>query len=743
MTPDPDRLFALLPAWIRLRDEQQGGPLRALLSVVTEQAAALQDSIEQAYDDQFIETCAPWVVPYIGDLVGTGPVFDARRTASSDTAEALFTDLAGPSLGAGVALHSRADVARTILYRRRKATRPMLEQLARDVTGWGAHVVEMFTRLGWTQCVRNHLRPDCTYAPDLRRAEPLGRIGGPFDGASHLVDVRPVSQLDGWYDLLDVVFFLWRLEAIEETGVAARAVGGAGDYRYHVSPLGNPAPLFSHLRTDGSASGVARELDVPGPIRPAAFYDDLQAYLASPAPRPGFSAFYGNFAGVPGAPFAPGASLFIVRDGAPVPVEAIRCADLTTWQQPTQPVVAVDVRLGRLAFGAGFVPTSSVTVHSHRGFSAELGGGGYPRPAWLLQSRLAGLRIVVDQSGATPGSVTTLTDALLAWTTAGKPDTLISIVDSGSHALPALSIELADNRWLVIEAANRCRPHLRLAGALEVTGDHPGSALTLSGLLVEGWVHVRGVLGKLRLLHTTLVPGRALTADGGPATQLPSLVADPVAPTAPPLRVEIAFAVSGPIRLPPDAEGIWILDSIVDGLGGGALGEAGALAPAAWIERSTLLGTSDVRQLTYATEVLFSGRVTAERRQVGCARFSFVPDGSKTPRRFRCQPDLEIADEAAAAEQARGAKLTAVERAAIHDAVVPWLVPSFSSTRYGQPAYAQLHLACPTQIARGAEDGSEMGAFCHLKQPQREANLRLRLREYLPFGLEPGLVYVT
>jgi len=70
-------------------------------------------------------------------------------------------------------------------------------------------------------------------------------------------------------------------------------------------------------------------------------------------------------------------------------------------------------------------------------------------------------------------------------------------------------------------------------------------------------------------------------------------------------------------------------------------------------------------------------------------------------------------------------------------------VPSFTSTRYGQPADAQLHLACPTQIARGAEDGSEMGAFCHLKQPQREANLRLRLREYLPFGLEPGLVYVT
>jgi hypothetical protein len=28
-------------------------------------------------------------------------------------------------------------------------------------------------------------------------------------------------------------------------------------------------------------------------------------------------------------------------------------------------------------------------------------------------------------------------------------------------------------------------------------------------------------------------------------------------------------------------------------------------------------------------------------------------------------------------------------------------------------------------------------------QPQREANLKIRLEEYLPFGLIPGLIYVT
>jgi hypothetical protein len=36
-----------------------------------------------------------------------------------------------------------------------------------------------------------------------------------------------------------------------------------------------------------------------------------------------------------------------------------------------------------------------------------------------------------------------------------------------------------------------------------------------------------------------------------------------------------------------------------------------------------------------------------------------------------------------------------------------------------------------------------MGAFRRLYQPQREINLRLRLDEYLRFGLEAGVVFAT
>jgi hypothetical protein len=47
------------------------------------------------------------------------------------------------------------------------------------------------------------------------------------------------------------------------------------------------------------------------------------------------------------------------------------------------------------------------------------------------------------------------------------------------------------------------------------------------------------------------------------------------------------------------------------------------------------------------------------------------------------------------------------------------------------------------QIRTGAEDGSEMGVFCVLKSPQRHENLRIRIDEYLPVGLDAGIVYVT
>jgi len=112
MSFDTRRLYDLLPSIYRVRDDQQGGPLRDLLDVVAEQVAVLEENLAQLYDDQFIETCADWVVPYIGGLIGVRALHgDVPRIASP-----------------------RAEVAHMIAFRRRKGTASMLEQLARDVT---------------------------------------------------------------------------------------------------------------------------------------------------------------------------------------------------------------------------------------------------------------------------------------------------------------------------------------------------------------------------------------------------------------------------------------------------------------------------------------------------------------------------------------------------------------------------------------------------------------------------------
>jgi hypothetical protein len=112
--------------------------------------------------------------------------------------------------------------------------------------------------------------------------------------------------------------------------------------------------------------------------------------------------------------------------------------------------------------------------------------------------------------------------------------------------------------------------------------------------------------------------------------------------------------------------------------------------------------------------------VEAERLQQGCVRFSYVPPASRVPRQYRCQP--QPGDSQPQAARVR---------------------PLFTSLRYGDAGYCQLSTRCADEIRQGADDEAEMGAFHHLYQPQREANLRTRLDEYLRFGLEAGIFYAS
>jgi hypothetical protein len=338
------------------------------------------------------------------------------------------------------------------------------------------------------------------------------------------------------------------------------------------------------------------------------------------------------------------------------------------------------------------------------------------------------------------------------------PRTVIQITDSVTYDITT-NITLAANESLIIQAANEVRPHLRMPNgsiAILTAGAGATASLTLGGLLIEGALRIEGDLDTLRVLHCTFVPGRSVEQEKLAPPTGPSIVVTPAAAGKDintRLEVQIAFSIVGALRMPSHITKLWLLDSIVDGIlqNGGPIGSAVSDAPLtsgppAHIERSTLFGTSRFLKLEMASESIFTGQVTADERQQGCARFSSIPRGSATPQQYRCQPALEtqLEKEKKKADSLKsGIPLPAGWETVIENEVAMWLVPTFQADHYGRPDFAQLRLSCPVQIRTGAEDGSEIGAFCVLKQPQRESNLRLRLDEYLPVGLEAGLIYVS
>ena len=121
------KLWQLLPAIYRTDDALTPGvpgPLQELFNRMGVQAATIRRSIDRLWENQSIETCDDWVVPYIGDLLATRLVscLDARA--------------------------QRLDVAKTIYYRRRAGTLGLLEELVADIAGRDARAVEFFRRLG-------------------------------------------------------------------------------------------------------------------------------------------------------------------------------------------------------------------------------------------------------------------------------------------------------------------------------------------------------------------------------------------------------------------------------------------------------------------------------------------------------------------------------------------------------------------------------------------------------------------
>ncbi len=778
-----DRLYDLLPVIYRMRDAEQGEPLKALLQIISEQVNLVEDDIFQLYENWFIETCEDWVVPYIGELIGYEPVHEAGEPAAGASRQDQLRNKV---------LIPRRELANSIRYRRRKGTLALLELLSNDVAGWPARAVEFYKLLGWTQAL-NYQHSDRGKTVDLRNGSGLDLIDSPFDTIAHTVDIRRINsnRSIGFYNIPSVGVFVWRLKSYPVTMTPAYCQQAAGNHCFTFSVLGNDSPLYINPEPETDPTHIADEFNLPAPIRRRLFEEQK-------------TRLYGE-----------GKSLQIWLSGKrknktflePVPPEHIIAADLSLWQYlPPKGKVAVDPVLGRIAFPSKKPPGKcDVLVSYHYGFSTGLGGGEYDRPlSQFTHHKL--YRVGADETHKT------INDAIDQWRQdqAGQTqeieqqklrNAVIEIMDSGLYeedfdiALQAgesLQIRSALGKRAVIGLSekHRGRPE---SFSVQVAN---GSCFILDGLIVVGRpVEISAIdnsdeteqpvqqsaesqpdvsgpkQAEIIIRHTTLVPGWEINADCCPLestmASLKLLVSH--------LCVKIEHSIIGSIEVDPAVKPliemddrqqavvteeelldfrcqsiekevrlnpirICISDSILDATDPEleAIGTPDCRVGYAilTILRSTVFGQVQVHAIELAENCIFEGLVTVARRQLGCMRFCYVTPESRTPRRYQCQPDLvmkKIAD-----DMVQEPDESVIQAA--QDREVNRVHPVFNSVRYGMPVYCQLSECCAEEIKRGADDESEMGVYHHLYQPQRMANLRVRLDEFIPARMDVGII---
>jgi hypothetical protein len=202
----------------------------------------------------------------------------------------------------------------------------------------------------------------------------------------------------------------------------------------------------------------------------------------------------------------------------------------------------------------------------------------------------------------------------------------------------------------------------------------------------------------------TLDPG-GVDADGNPIPAVPLVVSGDIR----------NLVIEGSILTSIGTSGGGVVDalSVSDSILQVAPGHpAIALGPGkVTLARVTVLGDLALDRL-YATETLIVGEAMVADTQWGCFRFSAALAGSRLPHPF------------ASTELAVGAIVLA-------------------STRFGDADYCQISDAAAQSIRRGAESGSEIGAFSALNSPIMLDGITAKVTEYMPFGLIPAFIFET
>jgi hypothetical protein len=725
------KLWALLPAVYRNMDAPapgMTGPLQELMNRIGAQVAVLRRSIDRLGENQSIETCDDWAIPYIGDLVAT------RLVSCLDTRS------------------QRLQVAKTIYYRRRAGTLGLLEELVSDIAARDARAVEFFRRLGRTRhqfdpAIGNAYEIDAdrwtsktTYLPGqvvvngtnsyvVATGGVSAAGGGPTGGGNGIVDgtvtwnfndtagalastviqglagANSRTPLGGFADLRSAPAATFADTAFDEFAHTADLRAGAQHFgRQNISHLG-VFVWWLHTYAISAATPCAGKL-ASGQASPCYTFDPSgrQTQLYAPTSRKAGS--YGDdwvspdpwqlplaisaplYSGYPDSFY--GAAFSIALSGAALPR-----AGLT-----------VHPEVGQFSF-ASAPPQGALQSNYVFGLMSTAGAGAFP---FTTVSEVAlptnTVNIVKDTDLA--NALNNITgDVAIAFQNSITYTGTSGVWSIGAHtvALGAISGQRPLVRWP--------------AGGGSWTFNGAGGNLILQGFWLQGAnITLTGSFASVTLQLMTLDPGTSgQGALYGTAIDGLSLTPTRLTIQASVQTLTLERCIAGPILTQNKGivETMTASDSIIQAIPTGATvyalnNQLGAIS----LERCTVMGANTVHQLD-ASDCILDGVTIVEDLQHGCVRFSALGRGSQVHQPYRC-------------------------------VTIPANAPIFYSRHYGDPNYVRLSRLADSQIVNaetgstilgGADNGAEMGAWQSEGVTLKRQGLVFKFEEFAPLGVFP------
>lgn len=743
--------WGLLPEVYRHEDGHADPPgqLRALCDTLGAEAAVARRSIDRLLADSRIDEADDWALPYIARLLGT------RLTSALNPAA------------------RRADIAHTIAYRRRVGTPRLLERLADDIADWDAVASEGFQRLArrWhlldttvpTGPVTRTPRGGWARLADVRVADVLD---GAFDDLAHRPQIRPPDAGRGrLYEIAGVNLFVYRQYAFPLADVTPFRLDAT---HYTLDPSGRDVPLFQRgqdrpARVPGQrfeetfACEPRREWSVRAPITcrrlNAATYrlPDDPSFPAAWAPLVGRT-FLDAQALIEEAQALGGIVIADVLDAAltaespkahlvPNPHTTTPSIDLAVAANATDPPLAphalvgaglagwadgavvgawvqalVDPARGRVQLTAAPAAGRRLQARLHHyGIFWPVGAGTHDRRRTVPQASPAPAPV-----GLAPNVATLAGDRLFGDSRSYAPTTGAGGQVQVSADARLWAVDRARPYVLFTAPAGQRRIRLVAAGAprsLEIDGLWIGVALAGAPAPADrAELVLEGNWDRVTLRDMTLDPGGAQAVPAGAPPARIAHVRLVIAGTV--ARLDIERCVLGSLAERTGVPGgacsaasVHLRDSIVLAHGTEpaiALGTAELVLDRCTVFGSVVCGRAEISQ------TIIDGEVRVENAQDSCFRFSAARSGGRIPAQY----ESVLFPEGLPAE-------------------------TFVSRRFGDPGLAQLSAACPRSVARGGEDGTEMGVFNRALAPVKHDDLAAKLAEYAPVQARVQIVAVT